>query len=604
MGRWADGDRRAGGSPPDRSRRGLGGPARSLLLPFPQLPLPGTDPDRPGPPDHRGGARDPHGDRAVGVETRGATGHPRNRGDRIARGGSAWILPLLLGLLSCAYFNTFFVAKKSFNAAKRSIEESETERLPSDARRNFETTIVQCKKVLDRHAGSRWADDAVYLMAESYFEIGEYDSALLRIEQLREEFPESSFRDDASFLAGLTYTELRQFDRAAAMFDTVRTESPEFERGDEILFTLGETATQQRRKEEAIERYEELVSRYPDSKLAEDALQRVGELHFEAGTYDTASIYFERLLATTRDEETRIDGAILQAQCLTRLGEAERALDLLEEVLPEEAREPIEVETGGQLDPTGQSPVQRRRVPQRSGLGDEVARIRLQQAAALNRLERHDEAIEILRDVTVRYGSNPFSIEAQFQIGYTYETLLDSLASAKAAYEKAVQMPGRSVFKNQARQRAVALQSLADLQQQEGSGDAALEQRAEAALRIAELLYLDRGLVPDAVEKYREVEEAFPEAKAAPRAAYALAYIRWKERADSVGALAEFRDLVERYPASTQARGAIDLLADFGADTAGLADLLVTPEPEEPPVSDTTAAGVADSMRIGPPAPV
>lgn len=481
---------------------------------------------------------------------------------------------LLLGLVSCAYYNTFFVAKKEFNIAEELVRQNTKETLPTEARRAYGTTIKQCRKVLDRHGNSRWADDATYLMAAAYYGIGDYDSALYRLAELEANFPESDLRPDALFLAGLTQTKLREYDQAAALFDQVARDHPDFERGDEILFALAETAEAQRKDERAIGLYADLIRNYPKSLRAAEALQRTGELHFEAASYDSALIYFERLHEIRRGEENEIDAAILQAQTLIRLDRAEEALELLEDAEPK-----------GDEDRPGGG------VRHSNVFADAISRIRLTETMALNRLGRYDEAIEKLTEITTKFSSSSYAVEAQFQIGYTYETLIDSLETARAAYDKATTLPGRSIFKDQARQRSEALKSLAELQQEEGSGDTALESRADAALRIAEILYLDRMLVDEAIEKYQEVEEQFPESGAAPRAAYALAYLRWKQFGDSLAAHEEFRDLVVRYPASEAARGAIELLAFHEADTSGLGEILVTPAPE-------TTAVVIDSSVV------
>jgi TolA-binding protein len=490
-----------------------------------------------------------------------------------------WIaLCCLLALFSCAYYNTFFVAKKSFRAAEKSIRQSRSETVSSDARRDYTTAIRQCRKVLQHHSGSRWVDDAIYLMAASYYGIGDYDSALIRLEELETSCPESKFRADALFLAGLARTKQRRFDQADSLFERVVEEYPDFKRKDEILFARAETAATLRDRPTATRRYGELARLYPKSDRVEDALERAGQLHFEESHYDSAAFYFERLFERTRGTEREIDATILFAQALVRLERAEEALDILNEI------EPKESETRS----TG--------VGQMRGAGDDVARIRLEQASALNRMALHDEAIEKLGEVVSQQGSGR-AIEAQFQIGYTYETSLDSLEAARSAYDKIATMSGRSIFKQQAVQRSNALKSLAELQEKEGSGDEAQEARADAALRIAEILYLDRKLIDDAIRKYEEVEEQFPETRAASQAAYALAYLRWKEQGDSLGAQEDFRDLVTRYPASTQARGAIDLLARQQADTSGLFALLVTPEPETLAVaSDSAGFALFDSL--------
>ena len=411
-----------------------------------------------------------------------------------------WCLILLLsGCLSCAYYNTFFVAKKNFRLAEESVAASRTDRLPSDAQRGYEVAIAQSRKVLQRHPKSRWADDAIYLMAASYYGKGDYDSSLIRLAELSQRFPKSPFRADAAFLSGMCESRRHNYAEASGHFERVFREYPKFHRMDEILLTQAETAATQRRKRQAIRDYERLVHTFPKSRFAEKALQRVGELHFEDGRYDSASIYFQRLVSDARDEQARLDAGILQAKTLVRLGRSEEALALLREISP--------TETQQQAAQEGQRTV--------AQVGETIPRIQLETAAALNALSRHDEAIEVLRGIVARYASSAQAVEAQFQIGYTYETMLDSLDAARAGYDKVAQLAGRSIFKEQAAQRSAALRALAELQEKE-TGDQEVESRAEAALRIAEIFYLDRGLADEAIPKYRSVEQEFPETRAAP----------------------------------------------------------------------------------------
>jgi TolA-binding protein len=188
------------------------------------------------------------------------------------------------------------------------------------------------------------------------------------LEELHERFAESSFRADALFLAGLTETKLREFGRAEELFEQVETEFPDFRKKDEILFTRAESAAAQLEKTEAVRLYEQVASDYPKSRFAEDASRRVGQLYFEEGDYDSAAVFFGRLLDITRDEERRIEAAILQAQTLIRLDRADEAITLLEAFEPQET-------------PPTQTD---QRNPRRGvALSENFARVQMQEAAAL-----------------------------------------------------------------------------------------------------------------------------------------------------------------------------------------------------------------------------
>ena len=535
-----------------------------------------------------------------------------NRGAR-ARRCMAVILPgaLLLGLASCAYYNTFYLAKKDFRAAEESVAKSGTDKLPSDAKANYDIAIRQSKKVIVLHSKSRWVDDAIYLMGASYFGKGEYDSSLASIGLLLSRFPKTHFRPDALFLTGMCYTKQHEYEQASAFLDSVLVRYPKYEKLDQVLFTLGESAATRRDRNRAIRWYEQVARDYPKSRYTIPAMRRVGELYFEASRYDSASIAYGAMLSASKESKDRIEAGVLQAQTLVRLGKAEEALTLLRDLEPPEAvaptatPEPASSSTSGDHTGEGQTSTTPPVTPPPAAaqtvsadVGDQIARLRLGEAAALSKLQQNEEALRLLRDVVQRFNQSNYAVEAQFQIGYTYETLMDSLEAARSAYDKAGQLTGRSVFKDQAAARSKALQAQIELEKKAGEGDAQAEQRAAAALRVAEILLLDRELVDAAVARYQAVEKEYPDSRSAPRAAYALAYVRWTKQGDSLGAQEQFRDLVKRYPSSLAARGAIAILAAQRADTAGLAGLLSAVVPEStatlpegsPSLSDSTSS--------------
>ncbi len=544
-----------------------------------------------------------------------------NRGVR-ARRCVAGILPgvLLLGLASCAYYNTFYLAKKNFRAAEESVAKSGTDKLPSDAKANYEVAIRQSKKVIVLHSKSRWVDDAIYLMGASYFGKGDYDSSLASIRLLLSRFPNTRFRPDALFLTGMCYTKQREYEQASKFLDSVLVRYPKYEKLDQVLFTMAESAATRRDRNRAIRWYEQVARDYPKSRYTIPAMRRVGELYFEASRYDSASVAYGAMLAASKENKDRIEAGVLKAQTLVRLGKAEEALTLLRDLEPPEAvaptatPTPVIPSTSGDHTGEGQSgttpPVTTPPAAAQTlsaDLGDQIARLRLGEASALNKLQQNEEALRLLRDVVQRFNQSNYAVEAQFQIGYTYETLMDSLEAARNAYDKVAPLAGRSVFKDQAAARSKALQAQIELEKQAGEGDAQAEQRAAAALRVAEILLLDRELVDEAVARYQAVEKEYPESRSAPRAAYALAYVRWTKQGDSLGAQGQFRDLVKRYPSSLAARGAIAILAAQRADTAGLAGLLSAVIPEStatlsegsPSPSDSTSSPADTTSSAG-----
>lgn len=541
--------------------------------------------------------------------------------------------PLFLVVATgCAYFNTFYLARKNFRQAESTVAKSTTDKVPADAVRGYEIAITQSRKVIDRYPKSRWADDAVYVLSASYYGKGDYDSAMIRVNDLERLYPKSELVPDGIHLSGLIEWKRRNFDEAVARLDRVLAEYPNYRKRDEVLFALANIAADRQDRAGAIAGYMRLAQTYPKSARVQDALQRSGQIYLDEGKFDSAAVAFGHLLPQIRDDRRRIDVAVLQAQALTRLGRGDESLDIVRGLMPKEATTPLAPVANQTTNPQGAnsnfntnqdetkntnsntnyddrnadelnqstrnqtSNVQTPATTLSPASQDDVCRLRLQEAAALNQMGKSEDALSVLKDVTTRFQSSNYAVEAQFQIGYTYETLLDSLEAARSAYERVGSLPGRSVFKEQALQRADALKSQIQLEKQAQAGDAAAEARAAAALRIAEILLLDRDRVDEALAQYGKVEEEFPDSRAAPRAGYARAYIRWKKQADSLGAQGEFRNLVSRYPSTTVARSAIRLLASQGADTLGLHALLRAVVPDTLPEQTDSLAARPDSI--------
>jgi tetratricopeptide (TPR) repeat protein len=119
----------------------------------------------------------------------------------------------------------------------------------------------------------------------------------------------------------------------------------------------------------------------------------------------------------------------------------------------------------------------------------------------------------------------------------------------------------------------------------------------------AEIQLTRLGDIPMALAGYTAVLDSFPETPAAPKAAYAIAWIRQNKLGEKEAAVERYRALVERYPRSFQAKGALYQLELAGADSlaahlqayrdSALADTIAAPRaaPAAPVSPDT--AGVA-----------
>jgi TolA-binding protein len=486
---------------------------------------------------------------------------------------------IVLTTAGCAYYNTFYFAKKYFAQAEKLAQASGSDKVSPEAARKYDDVIKQSTKVLKFHGGSRWVDDALYLIGASFFGKREYEDSLRKFDELVANYPESRWVPWALYKSGLAHFERKDDDQADTYFQRVLTEYPRFQRTDDILYTRARAAERQRDRVEAVRRYRVLVDRFPRSDRGQEGLLRIGDLYFDAGFADSAYASYAEASRLARDDVGIRNAEVRSADALVRLQRAPEAVRMLERLLPSDE---TQVRSGDAW----------------------PAQVRVHLALAYNATGRYADALASLRTVVAKYPQSSFAPEAQFQVGYTYEVYLDSLDAARSAYDKVGRTGQASAFRDQAQTRARNLAQLQSLRSQALSDSAAgSDKQAEAQLKIAELFLLSQNKVPEAVQKYREVQRDFPRSRFAPKAAYALAWIRLKRmdgQRDS--AVVAFAQLIRDYPTSPAARGALDLLISEGADTTGLTQLVVetVPDTVAAETAPPPAAPVSPAKEIGP----
>ncbi|MFN2432796.1 MAG: tol-pal system YbgF family protein [Gemmatimonadota bacterium] len=114
--------------------------------------------------------------------------------------GPAVLTALLLGsaLPGCVYFNTFYNAEKYYAEGEELVRDAPRgESLPPSARTAFEKSIEKSSAVLAAHGDSKYADDALLLLAKAHHHLGNHAEAAAALEVLLREHPESDLRDDA-----------------------------------------------------------------------------------------------------------------------------------------------------------------------------------------------------------------------------------------------------------------------------------------------------------------------------------------------------------------------------------------------------------------------
>jgi hypothetical protein len=215
---------------------------------------------------------------------------------------------------------------------------------------------------------------------------------------------------------------------------------------------------------------------------------------------------------------------------------------------------------------------------------------------------RTQEALKGYNELVTKFQRTAVAYEAQFQIGYLYETTLQDLDAAGREYDKLKTQP-TSEFQQQAMRRSQSLAALRTYRTALASDTTGA--RAHASFMMAELNYFQLGKPDSAIAQYQRVESEFPHSIYAAKAAYARLWIATQDQGDTLEAMRIADMMGQRYRGTPFAESALYLWKQWSGRTdertALLDSLLANPDTSqvvafEPEVADSLAAPVDSSL--------
>jgi|GEM_PF-1359270 len=509
---------------------------------------------------------------------------PSFSGKRPRPGGALRLLPsaaLALAasalLCGCAYFNTYYNAKKLFDQAGRNrggFPDTATAG-PAEAGL-YQKSVDKFAAVVAKYSSSRWAAPSVFYMAEATYRRGEYPKALGLYEDVWRFYPATKYADRARLGFAMTCWRTGEYERALRMLASITGADSHIRERSSFLAAL--VSQSMENYSEASLQWERFLYQHPKSGLSNQARFHRARCLMATDNYAGAIGELETMLDRRMKKGFRFQTMMSLASAMEKAGRAEEALALYRK-----------------LEKTAVNPADQRTILLN------MARIR-----ASN--EEPDSARGIFREVAEKYPKTEASAGAFYSMAelWEQENVMDS---ARAYYTMARQeSPGSAVAEDALRAASdiAVLQALGS----QAADDKSREQNAAIQFMMAEhyLFQLDQ---PDqAVERYRSVYASYPELPISAKALYAAGWVLLRSKADTAAADSAFNLLVERYPSTRYANAARERLGlPFDTTVAdsepeiGLAapisitlDTLKTPKGPEGSAPDTSAGPKLPSL--------
>ena len=316
------------------------------------------------------------------------------------------LLTLLLITSGCVYYNTFYNAEKYFKEAQE-IELNSSNKPPNNAIQKYKKVIKKCGIVLEYYEGSKYADDALLLMAKSFFYIGRnYTQTISTLEDMIKFYPESELVAEAKLYIARANYEFNQKEKAYDLLHEFLLDNDLKEQHPKALQILANYKLQENDYVQTDYYLNKLIEEYPDADEYEEAFFLQGKSQNEAGVYDKSNEIFLKLLKSKVTRKAKFDAKYYIALNYLLLGEYQQSHDYATKLLKDEYRENM------------------------------ISRIRLVQARGLAELDNIDDAISLFEAIIEDNKRTSISASAYFFLGETHFHKLKDYSTAIEFYNK------------------------------------------------------------------------------------------------------------------------------------------------------------------------
>ena len=216
---------------------------------------------------------------------------------------------------SCAYYNTFYLARKYYLRATDGLP-YEVDREGTTQRANYTKSSDYCKKVLGIYPKSKWVDDAYLLWAGTFLGVDDPLKAVVMLEEFNERYPKSDLRPDATFFLGLAYRAARKHEQAVAAFDDFLVQAPKHMLAPYAWYERSKALMSLQRYREAAESAGHVVDGWRKHPLTDRAIRQRAEARFQQGDYLAAQSDFHLLGTRALTDDERLSFLLREVDCL------------------------------------------------------------------------------------------------------------------------------------------------------------------------------------------------------------------------------------------------------------------------------------------------
>lgn len=345
------------------------------------------------------------------------------------------VLIALSLLFSCAYYNILFNAKRSYEeGTKELLKSPDRTQIPPRAKSYFEETIEKCWKLIELFSDkSKYADDALLLIAKSEYHLEKYTASKLHLDQFIRKYPKSKLIPEATLWYGKVLMRLEEYEQADEELRNAINISKDSKIHAEAYFELGSYEFDNANYEKAIEYYQQALNEKPDNQYQALLQFNLGEAYYIQENYENAIKYFKKVEKYDPSLDIEYRTKLHMAQSYTEIGKYDDAYKILRKMLTA------------------------------SRFNNFVPEIKTAIGENYEKQGRYLDAIEIYRENISERKSHSGTAKAAFNLAGIYENQYRNVDSAVVYYGKVGKLYARFDSLQVAQNKEVFLRGLKDI---------------------------------------------------------------------------------------------------------------------------------------------
>ena len=246
-----------------------------------------------------------------------------------------WSAVAVLAFCGCAKYNTFYNAKKAFDNAEQvrddALRKHQDPPQPAGTQKTeYEAAIAKAQKLLDEYPGHGLTDDALFLQAKAYHRLESYRMSIRKFELLFTNFPATDYLEESLYLQALNYLLIGSLEHSQDYLDKLAKQFPRSGFQAETRKVSGDNFFALEDFSSAAESYRLYLAQKDGVKDADRVGLKLATCHWELEQYEQAAQVLENVVQTTASAEIAFQARLLEARVQVRLGEYQRAAELID----------------------------------------------------------------------------------------------------------------------------------------------------------------------------------------------------------------------------------------------------------------------------------